>query len=82
MVIQIEEMNSFLEQVAGSSHKEPSSMTHGRASTNTQICETKAYAAKFSNKNARQEAREENKNPQVFGLISGAWHSSSKRKNI
>ena len=44
MVIQIEEMNSFLAQVAGSSGKGPISLTCDRSDRNTQICQAKAYA--------------------------------------
>ena len=82
MVIQIEEMNSFLVQVAGSSSKGPSSMKCDRADRNIKIHATKAYSAEFTNRNARQEAREENNNPQFFVLGSGAWHRPSERKSI
>ena len=43
MVIQIQEMKAFLAQVAGSSSKGPSSLTHDRADRNTQIPAAEEY---------------------------------------
>ena len=53
MVIQIEEIKSFLAQVARSISKGPSPLTHDRADRNTQIHVAKVYAAECVNKNAR-----------------------------
>ena len=47
-------------------------MTNDILDRNTQICATKVYTSEFANQNARQEAREENYNTQVFVLGSGA----------
>ena len=57
-------------------------MTHDRGNRNIQICPAKTYTAEFCNQIARQEAREENNNPQVFVPGSGAWHRHSKMKSI
>ena len=41
-------------------------MTCDRADRNTQIHAEIAYDVEFANKDARQEAKEENNNPKVF----------------
>ena len=66
MVIQNEKLKSFLAQAITSSGKGPSCMTSDKADRNIQIHTAKVNPAEFANKKARQEAREENKNPQVF----------------
>ena len=47
-----------------------------------QIHAAKAYTAEFGDMSARQEAREEKNNPQVFAPCSGVRHRPSKKKNI
>ena len=57
-------------------------MTCDRANRNTQISAAKAYAVAFANKDARQEASEENSNPPVFVPSIGVRHRAFKRKSI
>ena len=57
MLTQIEELKSFLVEVATLNGKGPSYMTCDRADRNTQICATKSYAVEYTNMYARQEMK-------------------------
>ena len=70
---------AFLAQVAGSSNKGPRSLIHYRTDRNTQIHVAKACVVEFA---ARQEARDENNNPQMIVLGSGVKHRPSKMKGV
>ena len=78
-MIQVEEMKAFLAQVVGSSSKGPSSLTCCRTDRNTQLYTAKAFAVKFADKSARQEASHQNNNAQVFVLGNGVRHGPSKK---
>ena len=80
MLTQIHEFMSLLTQQTSSSSKSPCSLTHERANIATQIHAAKAYTNEISNKNACSAALEENVNPQVFVLSSGARHRPTKTK--
>ena len=58
MVTQIEEMKTFLAQIAGSNSKGPKTLTFDRAGRITQIHAAKSYAEEFVNNNARQKVTE------------------------
>ena len=62
MLTQIEELKSFIAEVATSSGKGPSSMICDRVDKGTQVHAVKAYTAEFTNKHAQQEVTEENTN--------------------
>ena len=81
MVIQNEDLKSFLAWAATSGGKGQSSMTHDKADRNTQIHATRAYAVECTNQNANREVKDEDYNTHVFVLGSGACHKPSKRKN-
>ena len=72
-------MKAFLAQVAGSSGIGPSSLTCYWQQKYTDYA-AKAYAAEFVDKSARQEARKEHNNPQVFVPSTGVRHMPSKKK--
>ena len=63
MVIQNEELKSFLAQTITSNEKRPSSMTCDRPDGNTEIHATKAHTAEFCNRKLGRGAWEENNNP-------------------
>ena len=79
MVIQAEE-KTFLAQVAVSSGKGPDSFTHYRTDKKTQTHAAKVCGGEFVDKSARQEAREEKNNPQVYALGSGMRHKPLKEE--
>ena len=62
MVIQIEELKSFLAEASASNGKGPSSVTHHRMDRNTQINAKNDFAVVCDKKKASKEAREDNKN--------------------
>ena len=74
-VVHVEDVKAFLAQDAGSSSKEPRTLTHDR--TDAAI----VYAAKFVDNNSRQEAREERNNPQVTVPGSSIRLIPSKKKS-
>ena len=76
--MQVKEMKAFLAQFVGSSGKGPRSLTHDRTDRNTQIHTTEGYTAEFVDRSARQQAREENNNPQGFVLSSDVRHRPLK----
>ena len=80
MVIQVEEMKTFLTQITGSNGKGQRSLIFDRTYRNMQTYAAKAYAAECVDMSARQQAREEN-NHQKFVLDSGARHRPSKKKS-
>ena len=68
IIIQNEDLKSFLALANTSSGKGTSSMTHDRVNRITQICAAKDYTAKFCNKKVRQEAQDDNNYPLVLCL--------------
>ena len=78
MLTQIHEFKSFMTQQT-SRGRGPISLTCKRADIDTQIHAARAYTAEFNN-NACSAALQENSNPQVFVLSSGARHRPVKTK--
>ena len=80
MLTQINEFHSFFAHATSSSSKVPCFLAHDRANRSTHIHAAKAYMAGSSNKCAWHKAIEENTNPQVFVLTSGARQRPLKTK--
>ena len=67
-------------QQTASSGRGPCSLSHDRADIEIQIHVARGYATKFNNKEAHSAALQENTNPQIFILSSGARHRPVKTK--